>query len=161
MFPPHSGPPIRLTPTFEGSIDGVEWKQYGYRFMPSFAHSRPPFVAPYQPRFDQFTYYVTMSMDSASMFGSLFPMANPYTIGTRVGLFDLVVQRLLVNDPKVLRHFGHNPFPDGPPKLVRVGMIAMTPPAPPSCARPASGGTFAASARSSRRAESRAGLSAC
>jgi hypothetical protein len=126
VFPPHSGPAMRLTPTFEGSMDGVEWKQYGYRFMPSFAHSRPPFVAPWQPRFDQFTYYVTMSMDSGSLFGSLFPMSNPYTIGTRVGLFDLIVQRLLADDPKVLCHFGHNPFPDRPPRWIRVGLIAMT-----------------------------------
>lgn len=126
VFPPHSGPAIRLTPVFEGSDDGVEWKQYGYRYMPSFAHSRPPFIAPWQPRFDQFSYYVTMSMDSGSFFGSLFPMSNPYTIGTRVGLFDLLAQRLLVNDPKVLAHFGLNPFPSAPPKQVRVGMIAMT-----------------------------------
>lgn len=126
VFPPHSAPPMRLVPVFEGSRDGVHWQQYGYRFMPSFADQAPPMLAPYHARFDQFTYYVTMGMDTGSLFGSLFPLANPYMICTRAVLFDIVAQRILQHDRRILRHFGHNPFPDAPPKLVRVSILAMT-----------------------------------
>lgn len=130
VFPPHSAPPVRLTPVLEGSDDGVTWKQYRYRFMPSAPESRPPVIAPYHARFDQWTYYVTMGMDSSSLFGSLFPMSNPYTIGTRASMFDLMAQALLRGDPRVVRRFGHNPFPDAPPKLIRVGILALTPTSP-------------------------------
>lgn len=130
VFPPHSAPPIRLTPVLEGSADGIHWKRYGYRYMPCFPDSRPPFIAPYHPRFDQWTYYITMGLDAGSLFGPLFPMSNPYAISARANLMDLLAQRLLVNDPRFLRFFGHNPFPDAPPKQIRVGIIAMTPTRP-------------------------------
>jgi hypothetical protein len=119
-----------LTPVVEGSADGVTWKQYGYRYMPSFPHSRPPFIAPYHPRFDQWLYYITMGVDAGSLFGALFPMSNPYAISARANLLDLLAQRLLANDQRFVRHFGHNPFPDAPPKFIRVGIIAMTPTRP-------------------------------
>jgi hypothetical protein len=130
VFPPHSMPPMRLLPVLEGSADGVTWKQYGYKHIPSFAHSRPPFIAPYHARLDQITYYMTMGIDSGSLFGSLFPLANPYTINSRVIMMDLLAQRLLAGDPHMLRQLGHNPFPDAPPTQVRVGMIGMTPTRP-------------------------------
>jgi hypothetical protein len=127
VFPPHAMAPLRLVPVFEGSDDGVTWKQYGYKHMPTFAHSRPPFIAPYHARWDQYTYYVTVGIDTPSMFGSLFPMANPYLVYTRVTMFDVQCQRLLKNDPTLLKLLGHNPFPEKPPKLVRVGIVGMTP----------------------------------
>lgn len=130
VFPPHSAPPIRFTPVFEGSDDGVHWKQYGYRHMPSFPHDRPPFIAPYHARLDQWTYYVTMCMDSSALCGSLFPMSNPYAMYTRVTMFDLLVQRILEHDQNLLGFLGHNPFPDRAPKLVRVGVLALTPTRP-------------------------------
>lgn len=127
VFPPHSMAPLRLVPVFEGSDDGVNWKQYGYEHMPTFAHSRPPFIAPYHARWDQYTYYVTMGIDTASLFGSLFPIANPYFVNTRVTMFDLMCQHLLRGDERVLKLIGHNPFPDRPPRQLRVGIIGMTP----------------------------------
>ncbi|HVZ37186.1 MAG TPA: lipase maturation factor family protein, partial [Polyangiaceae bacterium] len=130
VFPPHSAPPIRLLPVLEGSADGVHWKQYGYRYMPSFATSRPPFVAPYHPRFDQWTYYVTMGIDAGSLFGALFPMSLPYHVSARASVLDLLMQRVLAGDEKMTRILGHNPFPEAPPKWMRVGMLAMTPTLP-------------------------------
>jgi hypothetical protein len=127
VFPPHAMPPIRVLPVFEGSADGVEWKQYGYKHMPSFAHSRPPFIAPYHARFDQYAYYVGMGIDSGSPFSSLYPYGNPYAVFTYSTSFDQLAQRLLEHDPRARRLFGYNPFPDAPPKLVRVGLLGMTP----------------------------------
>jgi hypothetical protein len=127
VFPPHAMPPVRLVPVFEGSDDGVHWKQYGYRHMPSFAESRPPFIAPYHARLDQYTYYVGMGFDPGSLFGSLFPYGNPYAVNTRVRPFDVLAQRILRHDRTLLDMLGHNPFPDAPPKLVRIGLLGMTP----------------------------------
>src|SRR5205807_2927415 len=36
----------------EGSRDGVEWSEYGFRWKPGDVHRRPAFVAPYMPRLD-------------------------------------------------------------------------------------------------------------
>ncbi len=130
VFPPNAQPPLRLTPVFEGSDDGVHWKQYGYRFIPSMPSSRPPFIAPYHARLDQWIIYVPMGLHNGSYVGSLLPIATPYGIAGRATMIDLLVQRILAHDPKVLRQLGHNPFPDAPPKLVRVGLLAMTPTRP-------------------------------
>ncbi len=127
VFPPHAMPPLRLVPVFEGSDDGAEWKQYVYKYMPSTAESRPPFIAPYHARFDQYAYYVTMGIDSASLYSSLYPYANPYSMYTHTSNFDQLVQRILAHDARALRIFGHNPFPNAPPKQIRVSILGMTP----------------------------------
>jgi hypothetical protein len=127
VFPPTALAPVRLTPVFEGSDDGVTWKQYGYKHMPSFPHSRPPMIAPYHARWDQYTYYITMGIDASSMFGALFPVANPYSSNMRVTVLELMIQRILRQDRTFLDHLGHNPFPDRPPQMVRVGVVGMTP----------------------------------
>jgi hypothetical protein len=127
VFPPHAMPPLRLIPVFEGSDDGVEWKAYGYRFMPTTPKSRPPVIAPYHARFDQYCYYTTMGIDSASLFGSLYPLAHPYAANTSSTTFDLLVQRILAGDKRIRHLFPHDPFPNAPPKLVRVSILGMTP----------------------------------
>jgi hypothetical protein len=130
VFPPKALPPMRIIPVFEGSDDGVHWKQYGYRFMPSFPDSRPPFIAPYHARLDQYTIYIPIGTDTGSYTGAIIPLTNPYTIASRSTLMHLLMQRILAGDPKVLEQLGHNPFPARPPKLLRVGMQAMTPTRP-------------------------------
>jgi hypothetical protein len=127
VFPPRALAPLRLIPVFEGSDDGVTWKQYGYKHMPTFPHSRPPFIAPYHARWDQYTYYITMGIDPSSMYGSLFPLANPYSSHMRVTMLDLMIQRILRHDRSFLDMLGHNPFPERAPAMVRVGVLGMTP----------------------------------
>ncbi|MDD9946476.1 MAG: lipase maturation factor family protein [Myxococcales bacterium] len=127
VFPPNSTPPLRLTPVFEGSDDGETWKQYGYQHMPSSTHSKPPFLAPGHARFDQASYYFANGIHTASLTGSAFPLSAPHGTYARASSFDLVAQRLLAGDPVHLRMLGHNPFPDAPPKQIRVAMLALTP----------------------------------
>jgi hypothetical protein len=127
VFTPHAMPPIRLVPVFEGSDDGVHWKRYGYKHMPVFEDARPPIIAPYHARLDQYTYYVGMGFDAGSLFGSLFPYHSPYSVNTRVRPFDVFMQRILRHDQSLLRMLGRNPFPDRPPRLVRIGLLGMTP----------------------------------
>jgi hypothetical protein len=127
VFPPNSSPPLRIIPVFEGSHDGVEWRQYGYKFMPSFGDSKPPFIAPLQPRLDHACYYLGNGIHSASLVGSCAPYGSPHMAHARASWFDIVAQRLIAGDRLHLDALGHNPFPDAPPKLVRIGMLAMTP----------------------------------
>ncbi len=50
VFPPMSSPPVRWAVVIEGTRDGQEWLEYGYRFMPSRSQA-PRFLAPYHPRY--------------------------------------------------------------------------------------------------------------
>lgn len=127
VFPPNSMAPVRFQPVIEGSMDGVTWKQYGYKYIPSFEHSRPPYIAPYHARLDQWSFYTSVGIDTGSMFGGVLPSGNPYTAGTRFGIFDLMMQCIMRGDRRILDGLGHNPFPDAPPKLMRIGLIALTP----------------------------------
>lgn len=130
VFPPYSQPPVRMVPVFEGSADGVHWQAYGYRYMPTFPSSRPPFVAPHHPRLDQALYYAAIGIQDASFFGSLIGDGNPYSSYTRSSWLDRVAQRLLRADPVFVSAFADNPFVEAPPKYVRASAIVMTPTTP-------------------------------
>jgi Lipase maturation factor len=127
VFPPNSLPPVRLQPVLEGSMDGTHFAPYEYKYMPSVPSSRLTFIAPYHARLDQWSYYVGQGIDGSSLFGGIFPGGNPYWAGTRFNLIEVMAQRLLRNDSKLLAGLGHNPFPDEPPRYVRIGLIALTP----------------------------------
>lgn len=91
---------LRPELTIEGSDDGVEWRPY------RFAHKiddpcRPPrFVAPHQPRLDWLMW-----------FAALDPVP-PW--------FFALMERLLEGEPSVLALLAENPFPDKPPRALRV-----------------------------------------
>lgn len=127
VFPPYSQPPMRMVAVFEGSNDAREWKQYGYRFMPTFPKSRSPFVAPHHPRLDQGLYYAAAGIQDGSFFGSVIGDGNPYSSYARSSWLDRVAQRLLRNDKLFVESFAHNPFPGAAPKYMRVSTILMTP----------------------------------
>jgi hypothetical protein len=127
VFPPNAGPPIRLSAVFEGSDDGVTWKAYRYKFMPSWSRQRPPIVSPHHPRIDMASYYAALCAHDASYYAVGVGDGTPYAAGNGASWLDRLAQRLLENEPLVTRQFAHNPFPDAPPKFVRVSAVAMTP----------------------------------
>jgi len=86
----------------EGSADGMVWKPYEFRWKPGDPERRPRFVAPYQPR-----------LDWQMWFAALDPIGNR-------ALLEGLVQRLLDGSPDVLGLLGSNPFPDRPPKFLRL-----------------------------------------
>jgi len=86
----------------EGSADGTVWKPYEFRWKPGDPDRRPRFVAPYQPR-----------LDWQMWFAALDPIGNR-------ALLEGLVQRLLDGSPDVLGLLGSNPFPDRPPKFLRL-----------------------------------------
>lgn len=127
VFPPYSAPPLRLAPVIEGSLDGKVWKPYGYKYLPTFPKSKLPIVAPHHPRFDQALHYCVIGIHDGSFFSSLIGDGTPYLGYLRTCWLERAAQRLLLNEEQVKRELGENPFPDEPPKLVRVSAYTLTP----------------------------------
>ena len=85
----------------EGSHDGLEWKEYTFKYKPSEITRRPKRVSPYQPRIDWQAWFLPFSdFESESWFKKL--------------LF-----HILKGTPDVLKLLRGNPFPEKPPKYIR------------------------------------------
>jgi hypothetical protein len=90
----------------EGSTDGVTWKSYEFRYKPGDPRRRPGYVAPHQPRLDWQLWF-------AALRG---PRATRWIAS--------LARRLLEGAPEVVRLFRTNPFPDLPPRFVRVRVFS-------------------------------------
>jgi hypothetical protein len=86
----------------EGSDDRSDWRAYELPFKPGDLSRRPRWAAPYQPRLDWQLWFAALSP----------PDDNPW-----VGK---LCELLLRGDPAVLGLFARNPFPDHPPRYMRV-----------------------------------------
>jgi lipase maturation factor 1 len=86
---------------FQGSLDGVTWTAYPFRYKPQAPGEAPGIYAPYQPRFEWNLWF-------ASLGGW---RENPFVVRTE--------QELLVNNADVLGFFRFNPFRAAPPAHVR------------------------------------------
>ncbi len=91
----------RIELELQGSIDGQEWKPYVFKYKPGDIMQSPDIVIPHQPRLDWQMWFVT-----------LHPMFIPW--------FDQFLKSLLNNSPAVTALLEHNPFPDMPPRYIRV-----------------------------------------
>ena len=89
---------------FEGSRDGSTWVEYPFRWKPGDPARAPAFVQPHMPR-----------LDWQMWFAALDPRGNAHWL---LPLAD----RLLVDDPAALGLLGGTPFPDEPPRFVRLTM---------------------------------------
>lgn len=87
---------------FEGSDDGIEWREYVFKYKPQSLNQAPKQIAPLQPRLDWQMWFVSL---------------NPYYQGDR--WLYVLIQRLLENSPEVVKLFAYNPFKDAPPKFIR------------------------------------------
>jgi hypothetical protein len=87
---------------FQGSDDGQNWMPYPFRYKPQKLNEAPGIYAPYQPRFDWNLWFASLGTWRN----------NTLVPNTEV--------RLLTNDKDVLGLFAGNPFPQSPPKEVRV-----------------------------------------
>ena len=87
---------------FQGSTDGGKtWTPYPFRFKPQALDKAPGLYAPYQPRFEWCLWFA--SLDNWR--------GNRWVVWTQ--------ERLLKNDPDVLKLFASNPFASGAPNQVR------------------------------------------
>jgi hypothetical protein len=86
---------------FQGSNDGKTWVAYPFRYKPQDPMRRPPFLGPYQPRFDWNLWFAALGPWRAS----------PWVVLTQ--------ERLVEGSPSVLELFSADPFHGKPPSMVR------------------------------------------
>jgi hypothetical protein len=86
----------------EGSDDGLSWSSYEFRYKPGDPGRAPGFVAPHQPRVDFQLWFLLLGG----------PPRAPY--------FDELLRRLLTDPASVASLFARDPFPDVPPRMLRV-----------------------------------------
>jgi predicted DCC family thiol-disulfide oxidoreductase YuxK len=90
----------------QGSYDGVEWRDYEFRYKPGDVARRPPWNIPHQPRLDWQMWFAALED----------PRDLPW--------FAHFLRRLLENAPAVTALMAINPFPDKPPSYVRAQFYA-------------------------------------
>ena len=86
----------------EGSDDRREWRAYELPHKPGDLSRRPDFIAPLQPRLDWQLWFAALED----------PRQNPW-------IYPLC-EHLLRGTPEVLALFATNPFPDHPPRYLRI-----------------------------------------
>jgi predicted DCC family thiol-disulfide oxidoreductase YuxK len=92
---------VRREAVIEGSDDGTAWRPYEFRSKAGDPHRPPPFVAPHQPRVDFQLWFLLLGRPGARY-------------------FDTLLARLLTEPALVRPLFAHDPFPDAPPRRLRV-----------------------------------------
>lgn len=85
----------------EGSLDGIEWKEYVFKYKPGPLNRPPPVVAPHQPRLDWQMWFAALSQ-------------RPHD-----EWFFRLAQKLLEGSKSVSGLLEYNPFEATPPKYIR------------------------------------------
>jgi len=94
---------LHLVTEFVGSNDGGRtWHPYEFRYFPQQLDRISPFLAPRFPRFEATLQILLATRNEPS------------------SLYGIVAGHLLALNPEVLRLFRNNPFPDGPPQMIRM-----------------------------------------
>jgi len=86
----------------EGSRDGSTWVAYEFKWKAGDPARRPEFVAPHMPRVDWQMWFAALSPQRATAW------------------LEGLMRGLLEGSPAVLGLLDENPFPDGPPRYVRL-----------------------------------------
>jgi predicted DCC family thiol-disulfide oxidoreductase YuxK len=89
----------------EGSDDGVEWREYEFRYKPGDLMRRPLWNIPHQPRLDWQMWFAALGDYRSS----------PW--------FSHLIFQLLEGSPSVLALLERNPFPQSPPKYIRASIF--------------------------------------
>jgi predicted DCC family thiol-disulfide oxidoreductase YuxK len=92
----------------EGSQDGVEWREYEFRYKPGDVRRRPLWNIPHQPRLDWQMWFAALD--------------DP----RNVSWFPRFLERLLENEPAVTALLDKNPFADKRPQYIRAQFYDYT-----------------------------------
>lgn len=127
VFPPRTGPAVRLVPVIEGTRDGVTWEPYRWRYQPCAENRAPRFLAPLHPWVDFTLVYEGMGHNLSGYASTISGVGNPYRF-SRYSRFDRLMERLLEGSPEVTALFDGAPFtPDAPPVAVRARLCRLSP----------------------------------
>jgi hypothetical protein len=88
----------------QGSMDGVKWETYEFKYKPGAADRPPPFVAPYMPRLDWQMWFAALGDVQSSPW-----MAQ-------------LALRLFQAEPDVLALLARDPFDGKPPRYLRANL---------------------------------------
>jgi hypothetical protein len=91
--------------TIEGSDDGATWRPYEFYWKPGDPMRPPSFATPHMPRLDWQMWFAALDI----YYGHQVP-----------GWLPALLAQLQQGNPQVLALFEHNPFPQAPPKLLRL-----------------------------------------
>ena len=127
VFPPRTGPPLRVVPRIEGTRDGVTWEPYRWRDQPCTEDGAPRFLAPLHPWVDFTLVYEGMGHNLSGYVSTISGVGNPYRF-SRHSRFDRLMERLLEGSPEVTALFDDAPFTaDAPPVAVRARLCLLAP----------------------------------
>jgi lipase maturation factor 1 len=98
----------------EGSIDGGTWKPYEFRWKPGELSQAPRCNTPHQPRLDWQMWFEALNLEW------IYNRAGTVDARGMDHWFQAFIFRLLQGEPAVLELLAGNPFPDGPPRFVRI-----------------------------------------
>jgi hypothetical protein len=98
----------------EGSLDGIEWKPYEFRWKPGELSRPPGFNTPHQPRLDWQMWFEALRLEQVyKATGAIDPrFASPW--------FQSFLLQLLKGEPAVVGLLEKNPFPGAAPKFIRI-----------------------------------------
>jgi hypothetical protein len=85
----------------EGSMDGVTWRPYNFRYKPGALTVAPKWVQPFQPRLDWQMWFAALTRYEEERW------------------FQRFCEQLLRGSPSVSALLAGNPFPQAPPRLIR------------------------------------------
>jgi predicted DCC family thiol-disulfide oxidoreductase YuxK len=85
----------------QGSYDGIEWRDYEFRYKPGDRARRPPWNIPHQPRLDWQMWFAALEDPRGLQW------------------FPRFLEKLLENEPAVTALLESNPFIDRPPVYMR------------------------------------------
>jgi hypothetical protein len=88
----------------EGSLDGIAWRAYEFRYKPGEVRRRPPWIAPFQPRLDWQMWFAALNRYEEERW------------------FQRFSARLLEGSPSVAALMANDPFPGKPPRYVRAAL---------------------------------------
>ncbi len=86
----------------QGSMDGIHWKTYLFKYKPGPLDRKPAFIIPHQPRLDWMIWFIPPQFP-----GEFF-------------WFDRFMYKLRQGEPVVTRLLADNPFESAPPRHLRV-----------------------------------------
>jgi len=100
----------------EGSPDGRNWKAYEFRWKPGDLDRPPRFNAPHQPRLDWQMWFEALRLEQVyTVTGTIDPRyMSPW--------FQSFLTQLLHGEPAVVGLLEKNPYPEAPPKFIRVSL---------------------------------------
>lgn len=92
----------------EGSNDGIHWLPYYFRYKPVELDRKLSWNIPHQPRLDWQLWFAALEAPEGPMW------------------FGRFLTKLKKGSPGVLSLLGKNPFPEGPPRLLRAALYRYT-----------------------------------